>query len=144
MKKIILLVAISFYSPCAIAQNWGPWSIKEESPVILTKADKETPMSKKAWPGEYNLGSVPFFWFIRFYQNYISPLDGDRCPMYPTCSQYSIEAIRKHGPFVGYIMTADRLMHEADEKHCTELMRVGNRYRYPDSVANNDFWWCGK
>ena len=32
---------------------------------------------------------------IRFYQKYISPLKGPTCRFYPTCSQYSIEAIKR-------------------------------------------------
>lgn len=38
---------------------------------------------------------------IRFYQYVISPLIGPRCRFMPTCSQYTIEAIRHHGPFKG-------------------------------------------
>ena len=34
---------------------------------------------------------------IRYYQKYISPYKGYKCPYIPTCSQYGIEAIEKHG-----------------------------------------------
>ncbi|MFT5521212.1 MAG: putative membrane protein insertion efficiency factor, partial [Enterobacterales bacterium] len=34
---------------------------------------------------------------IRFYQRAISPLLGQRCCFYPSCSQYAIEAINVHG-----------------------------------------------
>lgn len=71
-------------------------------------------------------------------------MDGDRCPMYPTCSQYSLLAMHKHGPFIGIIMTADRLMHEADERDFAPARKVGNRYRFIDPVENNDFWWYKK
>lgn len=36
-------------------------------------------------------------YLVRFYQKFISPLKGPTCRFYPTCSQYSIEAIRKYG-----------------------------------------------
>lgn len=38
---------------------------------------------------------------IRFYQVFISPLSPPRCRYYPTCSQYTIEAIQIHGATKG-------------------------------------------
>ena len=35
---------------------------------------------------------------IRFYQYSISPLFPSSCRFTPTCSQYAIDAIKKHGP----------------------------------------------
>ena len=34
---------------------------------------------------------------IRFYQGAISPMFPAACRYQPTCSQYAVEAIRKHG-----------------------------------------------
>ena len=78
---------------------------------------------------------------IRIFQKYISPVDGDRCPCYPTCSQYSVDAIRKHGVLVGTVMTFDRLIHESDEIRRVPAIKVFGSYRYYDPVENNDFWW---
>ncbi len=78
---------------------------------------------------------------IRFFQVYISPVDGDRCPSYPTCSQYAVEAIHKHGAVAGWVMAIDRLIHEADEVYRAPQIRIGNSHRYYDPVENNDFWW---
>lgn len=36
-------------------------------------------------------------WLIRFYQIVISPMIGPRCRYVPTCSQYALEALHKHG-----------------------------------------------
>lgn len=38
---------------------------------------------------------------IRFYQIAISPMIGPNCRFTPTCSQYAIESIRKHGTIIG-------------------------------------------
>ncbi len=46
---------------------------------------------------------------IRFYQIAISPLLGPRCRYYPTCSQYSLEAIATHGAMRGAWFAAQRL-----------------------------------
>lgn len=47
---------------------------------------------------------------IRLYQKYISPLKGTKCPYIPTCSQYGIEAIQKHGAIKGCLLTAWRIL----------------------------------
>ncbi|HEX5801562.1 MAG TPA: membrane protein insertion efficiency factor YidD [Azospira sp.] len=38
---------------------------------------------------------------IRFYQYAISPLLGSRCRFHPSCSEYTAEAIQKHGVWKG-------------------------------------------
>ncbi|MBO5741625.1 MAG: membrane protein insertion efficiency factor YidD, partial [Bacteroidaceae bacterium] len=38
---------------------------------------------------------------IRFYQRCISPLTPPSCRFTPTCSQYAVEALQKHGPLKG-------------------------------------------
>ena len=47
---------------------------------------------------------------IRFYQRYISPLTPATCRFTPTCSQYAILAIRKHGPFKGLALAVWRIL----------------------------------
>ena len=47
---------------------------------------------------------------IYFYQKCISPLTPPSCRFIPTCSQYAIEAIRKHGPFKGLYLAVRRLL----------------------------------
>ncbi|MFH1626338.1 MAG: membrane protein insertion efficiency factor YidD [Pseudomonadota bacterium] len=81
---------------------------------------------------------------IKFFQEVISPVDGDRCPMYPTCSEYGSQAIRKHGAFLGSIMIADRLIHERDEMRYAPRVIVHGTYRYYDPVEYNDFWFNKK
>jgi len=46
---------------------------------------------------------------IKLYQVLISPLLGSSCRYSPTCSQYSIEAIKKHGPFKGSWLAIKRI-----------------------------------
>ena len=47
---------------------------------------------------------------IRFYQKYLSPLKPPTCRFTPTCSQYAIEAIRKHGPIKGLGLAIWRIL----------------------------------
>jgi len=47
---------------------------------------------------------------IKIYQQAISPLFVSTCRYSPTCSQYGIEAIVKHGPIKGGYLTAKRFI----------------------------------
>lgn len=78
---------------------------------------------------------------IRIVYHSVSSVDGDRCQMAPTCSVYSIQAIEKHGFFIGFMMTADRLIHESDESDLALVIRSENKSRAFDPVSHNDFWW---
>jgi hypothetical protein len=45
--------------------------------------------------------TLPLIFLIKIYQNLISPLTPATCRFQPTCSQYSIEALKEHGVFKG-------------------------------------------
>jgi putative membrane protein insertion efficiency factor len=47
---------------------------------------------------------------IRAYQRIVSPLLGDRCRFYPSCSQYMVDAITKHGASRGAYLGIRRLL----------------------------------
>lgn len=47
---------------------------------------------------------------IRIYQRYISPLTPPACRFTPTCSQYAVEAILKHGPLKGLWLAVRRIL----------------------------------
>ncbi len=38
---------------------------------------------------------------IQFYQRNISPMKTTKCPYFPSCSCYGLEAIEKHGVLIG-------------------------------------------
>ncbi len=79
---------------------------------------------------------------VRFYQKYLSGADGDRCPMHPSCSSYAVQAVKKHGPLIGYFMACDRLMRcGRDEKYIGQPVMKDGKQKIYDPVSNNDFWW---
>ena len=47
---------------------------------------------------------------ILFYQKCISPMFPPVCRFTPTCSQYAIEALRKHGPIKGLALAIWRIL----------------------------------
>jgi len=51
-----------------------------------------------------------FVAIIRGYQKFISPMLRPSCRFQPTCSQYAIEAIEKHGVFKGGAMAVWRIL----------------------------------
>ncbi len=46
---------------------------------------------------------------VYFYKYAVSPLTPASCRHVPTCSQYAIEAIKIHGPFIGFWLTIKRI-----------------------------------
>jgi len=48
--------------------------------------------------------------FIKGYQNWLSPLLGNNCRFYPTCSQYAIEAINNFGVIKGCWLASKRIL----------------------------------
>ncbi len=131
MQKLPAFLFIAFLIP-SIALAQGRW----EEPWTAGDTSRPGDDSRPSTAGQTIAQGA-----VRFYQKYISAVDGDRCPSYPTCSQYAIQAMRKHGALIGSIMAFDRLIHEADEVYRAPLVRIEERNRYFDPVENNDFWW---
>ena len=52
----------------------------------------------------------PLIKIIRFYQILISPHLGSNCKFSPTCSNYAIEALRKHGLIKGFYLSLIRIL----------------------------------
>jgi len=46
---------------------------------------------------------------LRLYRLLISPILGANCRFYPSCSNYSMEAIDKYGPFKGGALSLKRI-----------------------------------
>ncbi|AWM12616.1 membrane protein insertion efficiency factor YidD [Flavobacterium sp. NRK F10] len=53
---------------------------------------------------------APFLFIIRFYQVAISPYTPATCRYEPTCSHYTVEALKKHGLFKGGWLAIKRIL----------------------------------
>ncbi len=53
--------------------------------------------------------AFPFILLIRIYQYVISPAIGPKCRFTPTCSNYAVQALQKHGLIKGGWLTAKRI-----------------------------------
>lgn len=47
---------------------------------------------------------------VYFYRYCISPLKPPTCRFTPTCSEYAIEAVKKHGPLKGMWLAIKRIL----------------------------------
>jgi uncharacterized protein len=47
---------------------------------------------------------------IRAYQLVLSPLTGDRCKYYPSCSEYAAQAVTRYGILRGLVLAGWRLL----------------------------------
>ena len=56
---------------------------------------------------------------IKFYQKYISPMKSTKCPYFPTCSCYGLEAVKKYGALKGGTLAAGRII------RCNPLSKGG-------------------
>lgn len=63
--------------------------------------------------------AIPFIYLIKIYRVFISPLLGSNCRHTPTCSEYGIIALKKHGVFKGSFLTAKRIL------KCNSLFKGG-------------------
>ncbi len=130
----IITVSMGLAVPCHCMDEkpFAPWDDGDSASYM-----EETPAQ------DTDVSSCGYFLIqaVRFYQEYISPVIGDRCQMYPSCSSYAIEAIKKHGCLIGSVMTSDRLIHEANETDYAPVIEIEGDYGYYDPVGGNDFWW---
>jgi hypothetical protein len=47
---------------------------------------------------------------IKLYQRLISPMVGQRCKYYPSCSEYAVQAVKRFGVLRGLVLGAWRLL----------------------------------
>jgi putative membrane protein insertion efficiency factor len=70
---------------------------------------------------------------VKFYQTFISPIKQENCRMYPSCSNYSLKAIKKYG-FIGILMTTDRLHRCGHDLQLYQTILTKDSIRYLDMV----------
>lgn len=61
-----------------------------------------------------------------FYRGWVAPNRGAHCPMTPSCSQYSEEALERNGWIPGLLLTGDRLLRCGHDLHYYPMVRTGS------------------
>jgi putative membrane protein insertion efficiency factor len=134
LQITVLLAFLATFSalatPVQSASLQGPWGWNKEQRASRTHA------------GQY---SNPLQFMVELHRKYISPIDGKNCPMYPSCSRYSLQCLEKHGIVIGWVMTCDRLLRcGRDELRLSPEIIVNDERLCYDPLENNDFWWWNK
>ena len=134
LQITILLIFLALFSLSATVGHAsslnGPWDWHKTQQGIRTNAHQSFD---------------PLRSMIHLHSAYISPIDGKNCPMYPSCSRYSLQCLEKHGLIIGWFMTFDRLMRcGRDELRLSPAILVNDELLCYDPVENNDFWWWNK
>lgn len=52
---------------------------------------------------------IPALWLLRIYKRFISPLLGQRCRFYPSCSDYMMQSVERYGLLRGGWLGSKRL-----------------------------------
>jgi hypothetical protein len=73
------------------------------------------------------------------FREHIAATDGDRRPSLPSYSPYSVLAFKKHGFFMGRMMTTDRPTHPGDNGAASPLRIDNDPVKILDTVENKDF-----
>ena len=86
--------------------------------------------------------AFPSQMFIGFYRSQISPAIGARCDLEPSCSEYFVQAVRRHGA-LGVPIIADRFFREPSVFAAAEkpVVMPDGRIRYADPLCDHDFWF---
>ncbi|MBQ9345305.1 MAG: membrane protein insertion efficiency factor YidD [Kiritimatiellae bacterium] len=88
------------------------------------------------------LVSLPARGLIAFYRSQVRPAIGGRCALEPSCSEYFLQASKKHG-LLGIPLIADRFAREPAVTQAAEVLveRPDGSLRIADPVDNHDFWF---
>ncbi|MBI2441918.1 MAG: membrane protein insertion efficiency factor YidD [Lentisphaerae bacterium] len=139
---LVLVLAFAFFQGTTCAYGELPWSIADQHDVVESFDLRPSHPAKLSVSSADSMAETVCFMFLKLYQDGLSSLGTVKCPMHPSCSNYCIQTIRKHGAPIGIMMTAERLIHEADEKKHAPMIRAYGKLRFFDPVAANDFWWA--
>ncbi len=89
-------------------------SAQDAATVAAAKRSFETHQYKPSWKisaaKPKNEVQIMFSGLFLFYKHFVSSQDGGKCNFSPTCSEYSLLSIQKHGLIFGTLATLDRLI----------------------------------
>ena len=113
--------------------------------IISTSFHVSTPQcsGQDRMNGPFKHKSIPHFEkknegqnvFLNFYQKWISPVRGEnKCPMYPSCSQYAKIAFRVLPWYKAYPKVLERLLRCGNELYLYPTVRVNGNIRWYDPI----------
>ena len=115
MKRLCILIVFFSTANVGLAQDWAgdlERLTTQQEPVEVSEAES-TPASRK------NPVTAVMNAALTVYQTLWSKQLSTRCVYSLSCSRFSREAIRQHGPIKGVILSADRI-NRCNEVHYQE------------------------
>jgi len=104
MRIVVLLLILS---SLGFAQtDWKRWQKIDVSYSIKSNGLEENHNHKKS--------SSTLSILKDGYSFFISDLDGNNCPFYPTCSSFFVESVRETNIIIGTLMFADRFTRDSN------------------------------
>lgn len=130
LRLLLFACSLGALQPSLAVAGWDPPGWR-----------KSPPPAERPAPGP---AALPLTWALGFYRATVSAVDGDRCPSYPTCSAYAREALARHGPLLGILLTAGRLVSEADQAAFSPRVLINGRWKVYAPVEDDLAFWKGK
>ena len=83
---------------------------------------------------------------VGFYQSHLRTFRSpdSSCPSYPSCSEYAMQAMDKHGTMLGSFMFVDRFWREATTVGKPPYVYNNGRKLHYDPLEANDYWLNGQ
>jgi putative membrane protein insertion efficiency factor len=105
-------------------------------------APTEEEIRSHYWPWWRRAAAYPVIMFIMAWRKLVSPLYGQVCSFYPSCSAYGLEAVTVHGLLRGSALTAWRVLRcnpftGGGVNHVPPSQRVWPEEELPDIVKLN-------
>ena len=88
--------------------DWTRWEGAKVSYKIKTEQAPESEKSDNSFLGDLLTGAREIYAF------FISDLDGDNCPFYPSCSHFFVRAVLASNLIQGNLMFADRFTRDTN------------------------------
>lgn len=118
-----LLIILTFITIQLSAQtDWIRWEKRNGNYQILSAENNSTEVSKKTSILSLMKDGYSFF---------ISDLDGDNCPFYPTCSSFFVQSVKETNIIKGTLMFADRFTRDSNI--------FKSRTHYPSHISGKLF-----
>lgn len=114
----------------------------DEPPVPVAEEITEEEIRRGYWGALRKTPSILLILFIKAWRKLLSPLYGDVCSFYPSCSAYGLEAVTVHGLAKGAPLTAWRILRcnpwsGGGIDHVPSSRRVWPRGKVPKIVVLN-------
>ncbi|MES2519331.1 MAG: membrane protein insertion efficiency factor YidD [Bacteroidota bacterium] len=83
--------------------------------------------------------------YLSVYQKFVSNIRGGECQMYPSCSNFAMDAFKKYNPIEGFTVTADRLLRCSHDISNYDLTLQNQKFKLIDfaNSQNNSKYILG-